>query len=322
MLFLSFATLAASCSDDKNDPAPEPPVKSVSYTLDFTTLSKAVYFGDKYQSGDDCFYLALSNADGDVLELELMSSRAPKPSASLPATGTYAAAATHKAGTLVASASFWQTAAEGVVERGTNQAGTKRKFTIRTGSVELSSAGAADGSFVLTGSVTDGNISSLAFSWRGALVFENLSGETDPVEYEILTGIFGDYYANDYGVASNTYMMQGGNENYEMRSQLRSSTPADPDSPRPCDGEYTIDLRSADGSYSNAEFTFRSGYFSDTGSAYGTYWKTEDATYVATSGSFTVSTVGSNWKIQGTLRDDEAQKEFSFTFTGSPGFRK
>lgn len=321
MLFLSFATLAASCSDDKNDPAPEPPVKSVSYSLDFTTLSKAVYFGDRYQSGDGCFYLALSNAEGDVLELELMSGKAPKPSAALPATGTYTAASTHKAGTLVASVSFWETDTEGVVERSANQTGTKRKFTILSGRVELSAAESADGSFLLTGSVTDGNIATLAFTWKGPLLFENQSGETDPIEYEVLTDVFGDYYANDYGVASNTYMIRGGNMNYEIRSQLRSSTPVDPNSPRPCDGEYTIDLRSADGAYTNAEFTFRSGYFSDSGSAYGTYWKTDDATYVATSGSFTVTTIGSNWKIQGTLRDDNARKEFSFTFTGSPGFR-
>ena len=51
------------------------------------------------------------------------------------------------------------------------------------------------------------------------------------------------------------------------------------------------------------------------------YWKTDEATYVATSGSFTVSTVGESWKIEGTLRDDGAEETLSFTYTGKPGFK-
>ena len=100
---------------------------------------------------------------------------------------------------------------------------------------------------------------------------------------------------------------------------IRSS--ADPAAPLPGDGKYTIDLRSEAGKYANETFTFRSGYISESGRAAGTYWKTDEATYVATSGSFTVSTVGESWKIEGTLRDDGAEETFSFTYTGKPGFK-
>ena len=102
---------------------------------------------------------------------------------------------------------------------------------------------------------------------------------------------------------------------------IRSSAACRPPIRRPGDGKYTIDLRSEAGKYANETFTFRSGYISQSGRAAGTYWKTDEATYVATSGSFTVSTVGESWKIEGTLRDDGAEETFSFTYTGKPGFK-
>ena len=72
---------SASCSDDKEK---EPPVRAVNYTIEFTTVSQAVYLGDKYQTGDGNYRLTLTNADGDVLEADLTSVKAPKPSAAMP----------------------------------------------------------------------------------------------------------------------------------------------------------------------------------------------------------------------------------------------
>lgn len=318
LLSLTAAATAVSCSDDKEQ---EPPAGAVNYTLEFTTVTQAIYYGDKYRTGDGCFHLVLTNADGDVLEAELMSAKAPKPSAAMPSTGTYTADDTHRAGTFVTSASFWETAKSGTEVRSTDQTGQKKRFTLRSGSMTLAAAPAGDGTYTLTGSVNDGDITTLWFSWSGALLFENESGDADPVVYQRLTMVFGDYYPNDYGIAADTYMFRGGNEKVELHSQFRSVPAADPAAPLPGDGKYTIDLRSEAGKYTNEPLTFRSGYISESGKASGTYWKTDEATYVATSGSFTVSTVGSNWKIEGIFRDDKAGEELAFTYTGTPVFK-
>lgn len=326
LLLLAIAALFASCSDDKDkpeptpDPTPDPIVQAVNYTLDFTSVTKAAYLGDKYTSGDGNFHLALTNADGDVLELDLMSLKASKPSVAMPLAGTYTAAQTHKAGTYVASASFWQTSKKGteVLKPAANIVQPK-KFTIASGNVTLTAKG--DGTYTLAGVVSDGLITNLTFTWSGALSFVNESGDKDPIVYQTLTMVYGDYYTNDYSIPNDTYMLRSGNENYELWIRLRSIAPLDSSKLLPNDGEYTIDLRSADETYANNTFTFRSGYKSGS-SAVNTYWKTEDKSiYVATSGSFTVSTVGSDWKIQGTLRDDAAEKDFSFTYIGTPTFK-
>ena len=139
---------------------------------------------------------------------------------------------------------------------------------------------------------------------------------------ERLSIVFGDDYPNDYGIAADTYMLRGGNERVELRSA--SSAACRPPIRRrrcPATANTSIDLRSEAGKYANETFTFRSGYISESGRAAGTYWKTDEATYVATSGSFTVSTVGEGWKIEGTLRDDGAEETFSFTYSGKPGFK-
>ena len=213
----------------------------------------------------------------------------------MPEAGVYTAAETRRAGTFAPEASSWETAKSGVEVRSANQAGQKKKFAIRAGSMTLAPAASGDGTFTLSGEVTDGDKTALSFSWSGALAFANESGEEDPVVYERLSMVFGDYYPDDYGIAADTYMLR--------------------------DGKYTIDLRSEAGKYANETFTFRSGYISQSGRAAGTYWKTDEATYVATSGSFIVSTVGESWKIEGTLRDDGAEETFSFTYTGKPGFK-
>lgn len=237
---------------------------------------------------------------GDVLEADLTSVKAPKPSAAMPEAGVYTAAE-DPAGRERSrpEASSWETAKSGVEVRSANQAGQKTKFAIRAGSMTLAPAASGDGTFTLSGEVTDGDKTALAFSWSGALAFANESGEEDPVVYERLSMVFGDYYPNDYGIAADTYMLRGGNERVELHSQLRSVPAADPAAPLPGDGKYTIDLRSEAGKYANETFTFRSGYISESGRAAGTYWKTDQATYVATSGSFTVSTVGRKLEDRG-----------------------
>lgn len=318
LLLMTAALFSASCDDDKK--GEQNPV-AVNYTIDFATVWQAVYHGDSYQNGEGCFRLVLTNADGDVLEVELISQKAAKPSAAMPQAGNYTAADTHRAGTFAAQTSFWETAKSGVEVRSTGPSGRKKKFTIRSGSMTLAPSAAGDGTYTLSGTVTDGDKATLSFSWSGALAFANESGDEDPIVYETLSLVYGDYYPNDYGIAADTYMLSGGNENVEMRSQLRSTPAADAASPLPSVGEYTIDLRSASGSYANEIFTFRSGYTSDSGKPNGTYWKTDEGTFIATSGSFTVSTVGSEWKIEGTLRDDKAGEAFLFTYTGSPNFR-
>ena len=72
---------SAACSDDKEK---EPPVRAVNYTIEFTTVLQAVYLGDRYRTGDGNYRLTLTNADGDVLEADLTSVKAPKPSAAMP----------------------------------------------------------------------------------------------------------------------------------------------------------------------------------------------------------------------------------------------
>lgn len=84
---------SASCSDDKEK---EPPVRAVNYTIEFSTVSQAVYLGDKYQTGEGNYRLTLTNADGDVLEADLTSVKAPKPSAAMPEAGVYTAAETRR----------------------------------------------------------------------------------------------------------------------------------------------------------------------------------------------------------------------------------
>lgn len=235
---------SASCSDDKEK---EPPVRAVNYTIEFTTVSQAVYLGDRYRTGDGNYRLTLTNADGDVLEADLTSVKAPKPSAAMPEAGVYTAAETRRAGTFAPETSSWETAQSGVEVRSANQAGQKTKFAIRAGSMTLAPAASGDGTFTLSGEVTDGDKTALAFSWSGALAFANESGEEDPVVYERLSMVFGDYYPNDYGIAADTYMLRGGNERVELHSQLRSVPAADPAAPLPSDGKYTIDLRSEAG---------------------------------------------------------------------------
>ena len=98
---------SASCSDDKEK---EPPVRAVNYPIEFTTVLQAVYLGDKYRTGDGNYRLTLTNADGDVLEADLTSVKAPKPSAAMPEAGVYTAAETRRAGTFAPEASSWETA--------------------------------------------------------------------------------------------------------------------------------------------------------------------------------------------------------------------
>lgn len=210
---------SASCSDDKEK---EPPVRAVNYTIEFSTVSQAVYLGDKYQTGEGNYRLTLTNADGDVLEADLTSVKAPKPSAAMPEAGVYTAAETRRAGTFAPEASSWETVKSGVEVRSANQAGQKTKFAIRAGSMTLAPAASGDGTFTLSGEVTDGDKTTLSFSWSGALAFANESGEEDPVVYERLSMVFGDYYPDDYGIAADTYMLRGGNERVELHSQLRS----------------------------------------------------------------------------------------------------
>ena len=174
-----------------------------------------------------------------MLEADLTSVKAPKPSAAMPEAGVYTAAETRRAGTFAPEASSWETAKSGVEVRSANQAGQKTKFAIRAGSMTLAPAASGDGTFTLSGEVTDGDKTALAFSWSGALAFANESGEEDPVVYERLSMVFGDYYPNDYGIAADTYMLRGGNERVELHSQLRSVPAADPAAPLPSDGKYT-----------------------------------------------------------------------------------
>lgn len=216
---------SASCSDDKEK---EPPVRAVNYTIEFSTVSQAVYLGDKYQTGEGNYRLTLTNADGDVLEADLTSVKAPKPSAAMPEAGVYTAAETRRAGTFAPEASSWETVKSGVEVRSANQAGQKTKFAIRAGSMTLAPAASGDGTFTLSGEVTDGDKTALSFSWSGALAFANESGEEDPVVYERLSMVFGDYYPDDYGIAADTYMLRGGNERVELHSQLRSVPAAMP----------------------------------------------------------------------------------------------
>lgn len=213
---------SASCSDDKEK---EPPVRAVNYTIEFTTVLQAVYLGDKYRTGDGNYRLTLTNADGDVLEADLTSVKAPKPSAAMPEAGVYTAAETRRAGTFAPEASSWETAKSGVEVRSANQAGQKTKFAIRAGSMTLAPAASGDGTFTLSGEVTDGDKTALAFSWSGALAFANESGEEDPVVYERLSMVFGDYYPNDYGIAADTYMFRGGNERGRTAFALRACRP-------------------------------------------------------------------------------------------------
>ena len=148
----------------------------------------------------------------------------------MPEAGVYTAAETRRAGTFAPEASSWETAKSGVEVRSANQAGQKKKFAIRAGSMTLAPAASGDGTFTLSGDgtftlsgeVTDGDKTALSFSWSGALAFANESGEEDPVVYERLSMVFGDYYPDDYGIAADTYMLRGGNERVELHSQLRS----------------------------------------------------------------------------------------------------
>lgn len=122
----------------------------------------------------------------------------------------------------------------------------------------LAPAASGDGTFTLSGEVTDGDKTALSFSWSGALAFANESGEEDPVVYERLSMVFGDYYPDDYGIAADTYMLRGGNERVELHSQLRSVPAADPAAPLP--QRRQIHDRPAFGSLGNdANETLRSG---------------------------------------------------------------
>lgn len=191
-----------------------------------------------------------------MLEADLTSVKAPKPSAAMPEAGVYTAAETLPGGNVRARRHpSWETVKSGVEVRSANQAGQKKKFAIRSGSMTLAPAASGDGTFTLSGEVTDGDKTALSFSWSGALAFANESGEEDPVVYERLSMVFGDYYPDDYGIAADTYMLRGGNERVELHSQLRSVPAADPAAPLPGDGKYTIDLRSEAGKYANETFT-------------------------------------------------------------------
>ena len=112
----------------------------------------------------------------------------------MPEAGVYTAAETRRAGTFAPEASSWETAKSGVEVRSANQAGQKKKFAIRAGSMTFAPAASGDGTFTLSGDgtftlsgeVTDGDKTALSFSWSGALAFANESGEEDPVVYDEL----------------------------------------------------------------------------------------------------------------------------------------
>ena len=103
-------------------------MRAVNYTIEFTTVLQAVYLGDRYRTGDGNYRLTLTNADGDVLEADLTSVKAPKPSAAMPEAGVYTAAETCRAGTFAPEASSWETVKSGVEVRSANQAGQKKEI--------------------------------------------------------------------------------------------------------------------------------------------------------------------------------------------------
>lgn len=285
---------SASCSDDKEK---EPPVRAVNYTIEFSTVSQAVYLGDKYQTGEGNYRLTLTNADGDVLEADLTSVKAPKPSAAMPEAGVYTAAETRRAGTFAPEASSWETVKSGVEVRSANQAGQKTKFAIRAGSMTLAPAASGDGTFTLSGEVTDGDKTALSFSWSGALALtafaacsndDNENGgdgkETDP-DYLALPHAYGTYYHTYWGDAAGDYYLvltdadldqaDAAPYKYRLDIDFLSVLATDPKSARPLDGEYTIG-KSTD----NKAGVFIEGFLGTDSfgmpALFGTYWNEPD----------------------------------------------
>lgn len=281
---------------------PEKPAEKVR----FTTVSEAVYYGEKKGSGMGYFELTLT-AEGHRLHLAFCSTfvSGPKP---MPAAGAYELAQGFYLQSLSADDSYWYASTGGMeVTRKFKAA----RFTVTPTDGGCTIAGTAEG--------VDGT--KIEFSYEGALQFADFNGEPAPGALTCL-GCYGTYYGGYYIPSASEYYLviydtvhakEGDPYNYRIVLDFHSKRPA---------GRLMPELGTY---YPDAEMLFEEGTFvpGQMDGSNGTFWQVPSGSgstrYMVTEGSFTIRTAGSGYQIFGTLKDRYGM-ELSFNYTGAVTF--
>lgn len=294
------AALMVSCSQGTDTTTPPGPTTD-GYT--FTTVSDAVYYGEKYAEGSGFYTFTLSDADGNKMRIDCFGTVASNSNNPRFTTGTY------EAGTLDdRTVRTFVTADSATAEEGTIFWKGSEAYPVSGGTMKVSSQG---GSYKLDIDFTSGE-TTIKGSFDGTLKFEGKPQVppriADPNPRPV-TGIIGAYYGkyNDHEATTGMFLFGMGykgdltnGENVEAL-QLQGYIPLQEDNDNVIlpEGTYTIST-SAD---NTDAFTLVAGGVDAQNGYQGTYeYYTDKSTsitkgYIISEGTMTVEKNGDNYKI-------------------------
>lgn len=302
------AALMVSCSDTTTPPPP--PTSTDDYT--FTTVSDAVYYGEKYAEGSGFYTFTLSDADGNKMRIDCFGTVASNSNNPRFTTGTY------EAGTLDdRTVRTFVTTDSATAEEGTIFWKGSEAYPVSGGTMKVSSQG---GSYKLDIEFTSGE-TTIKGSFDGTLKFEG-KPQVPPRIYDPnprpVTGTIGAYYGkyNDYDATTGMFlfgMAYKGDlttgENVEAL-QLQGYIPLQEDNDNVIlpEGTYTITTATDN----TDAFTLIAGGVDAQNGYYGTYeYYTDKSTsitkgYIISEGTMTVEKNGDNYKITANFKGKRA----------------
>lgn len=302
------AALMVSCSDTTTPPPP--PTSTDDYT--FTTVSDAVYYGEKYAEGSGFYTFTLSDADGNKMRIDCFGTVASNSNNPRFTTGTY------EAGTLDdRTVRTFVTTDSATAEEGTIFWKGSEAYPVSGGTMKVSSQG---GSYKLDIEFTSGE-TTIKGSFDGTLKFEG-KPQVPPRIYDPnprpVTGTIGAYYGkyNDYEATTGMFlfgMAYKGDlttgENVEAL-QLQGYIPLQEDNDNVIlpEGTYTITTATDN----TDAFTLVAGGVDAQNGYYGTYeYYTDKSTsitkgYIISEGTMTVEKNGDNYKITANFKGKRA----------------
>lgn len=304
------AALMVSCSDNGGTTPPGPPTPTDDYT--FTTVSDAVYYGEKYAEGSGFYTFTLSDADGNKMRIDCFGTVASNSNNPRFTTGTY------EAGTLDdRTVRTFVTTDSATAEEGTIFWKGSEAYPVSGGTMKVSSQG---GSYKLDIEFTSGE-TTIKGSFNGTLKFEGkpqVPPRTEIPNPRPVTGTIGAYYGkyNDYDATTGMFlfgMAYKGDlttgENVEAL-QLQGYIPLQEDNDNVIlpEGTYTITTATDN----TDAFTLVAGGVDAQNGYYGTYeYYTDKSTsitkgYIISEGTMTVEKNGDNYKITANFKGKRA----------------
>lgn len=306
LLLLALSAVTAALTVSCTNTPPEPPVGGSSYK--FTTVSDAVYRGEKFGDGSGFYTFTLSDAEGNTLHIDCfgnVASNAVNPRFN---TGEY------KPGSIADHASrTFVTATSATDEYGTVFTQGDKAYPIDGGSMNVSTQG---GSFSLNIEFTSGE-TTIKGTFEGSLKFEGkpeVSPRNPKPSPRPVSELFGAYYGkyNNNDATAGMFILQMGylgnletGANVEAL-QLQGFIPLQEDNENvilPV-GTYTITTSTT----ATEPFTLLAGGIDIQNGYQGTYEFYTDATtsitkgYIISEGTMTVEKNGEDYKISANFK--------------------